>query len=47
MEAMINNAKKYESINGTTQDIEAVELPVNSCISICAFRFSCEVHLSN
>ena len=29
MKAMIENVKKFESINGTIQDIEAVELPLN------------------
>jgi hypothetical protein len=29
MKAMIDNVKKFESVNGTIQDIEAVELPLN------------------
>lgn len=29
MKAMIENVKKFESINGTIQDLEAVELPLN------------------
>ena len=29
MKAMIENVKKFESVNGTIQDIEAVELPLN------------------
>lgn len=29
MKAMIDNVKKFESVNGTIQDIEAVELPFN------------------
>lgn len=29
MKAMIDNVKKFESANGTIQDIEAVELPLN------------------
>ena len=29
MKAMIENVKKFESINGTIQDIEAVKLPLN------------------
>ena len=27
--AMIENVKKFESVNGNIQDIEAVELPLN------------------
>lgn len=29
MKAMIDNVKKFESVNGNIQDIEAVELPFN------------------
>ena len=29
MKAMIENVKKFESVNGQIQDIEAVELPLN------------------
>lgn len=29
MKAMIENVKKFESVNGTIQDIEAVEFPLN------------------
>ncbi len=29
MKAMIDNVKKFETVNGTIQDIEAVELPLN------------------
>ncbi len=29
MKAMIDNVKKFESVNGNIQDIEAVELPLN------------------
>lgn len=29
MKAMIDNVKKFENANGTIQDIEAVELPLN------------------
>ncbi len=29
MKAMIDNVKKFENVNGTIQDIEAVELPLN------------------
>ncbi|MEO6820166.1 MAG: DUF3467 domain-containing protein, partial [Ginsengibacter sp.] len=29
MKAMIENVKKFEEVNGTIQDIEAVELPLN------------------
>lgn len=29
MKAMIDNVKKFETANGTIQDIEAVELPLN------------------
>jgi len=29
MKAMIENVKKFETVNGTIQDIEAVELPLN------------------
>ncbi|MEO9210677.1 MAG: DUF3467 domain-containing protein [Ginsengibacter sp.] len=29
MKAMIENVKKFESVNGNIQDIEAVELPFN------------------
>ena len=29
MKAMIENVKKFENVNGTIQDIEAVELPLN------------------
>lgn len=29
MKAMIDNVKKFESVNGSIQDIEAVELPFN------------------
>ncbi|MEO6868795.1 MAG: DUF3467 domain-containing protein [Ginsengibacter sp.] len=29
MKAMIENVKKFESVNGIIQDIEAVELPLN------------------
>lgn len=29
MKAMIENVKKFESVNGNIQDIEAVELPLN------------------
>jgi hypothetical protein len=29
MKAMIENVKKFEAVNGTIQDIEAVELPLN------------------
>ena len=29
MKAMIENVKKYESVNGSIKDIEAVELPLN------------------
>jgi hypothetical protein len=29
MKAMIDNVKKFESVNGMIQDIEAVELPIN------------------
>lgn len=29
MKAMIENVKKFETANGTIQDIEAVELPLN------------------
>ncbi len=29
MKAMMDNVKKFETVNGTIQDIEAVELPLN------------------
>lgn len=29
MKAMIDNVKKFETVNGSIQDIEAVELPFN------------------
>ena len=29
IKAMIDNVKKFETVNGTIQDIEAVELPLN------------------
>jgi hypothetical protein len=29
MKAMLDNVKKFETVNGTIQDIEAVELPLN------------------
>ena len=29
MKAMVDNVKKFESVNGNIQDIEAVELPFN------------------
>ena len=29
MKAMVDNVKKFESTNGTIQDIEAVEFPMN------------------
>jgi len=29
MKAMIENVKKFETVNGTIQDIEQVELPLN------------------
>ena len=29
MKAMIDNVKKFEAVNGSIQDIEAVELPFN------------------
>lgn len=29
MKAMIENVKKFEAVNGTIRDIEAVELPLN------------------